>query len=66
MSIVLQSAAWGENDFELTKPGKVYLQSLPFSRIAGRNIAGFRCQTGEQKGLAGPGGKILGDIISGG
>jgi uncharacterized protein (TIGR00266 family) len=51
----------------LTGPGKVYLQSLPFSRIADRIIAAARFkQVGEQKGLAGLGGEILGDIISGG
>jgi uncharacterized protein (TIGR00266 family) len=49
----------------LTGPGKVYLQSLPFSRIADRVIAAARFQTGQSKGVAGLGGKILGDIISG-
>lgn len=49
----------------LTGPGKVYLQSLPFSRIADRVIAAARFQTGESKGIAGLGGQILGDIISG-
>lgn len=50
----------------LTGPGRVYLQSLPFSRIADRIIAAVRRQTGEAKGVAGLGGDILGDIISGG
>jgi uncharacterized protein (TIGR00266 family) len=51
----------------LTGPGKVYLQSLPFSRIADRILAAARFQkVGEKKGLAGLGGGILGDIISGG
>lgn len=49
----------------LTGPGKVYLQSLPFSRIADRILAAARFQTGEKKGAAGLGGKILGNIISG-
>ncbi len=50
----------------LTGPGKVYLQSLPFSRIADRVLAAARFkQVGESKGLAGLGGEILGDIISG-
>jgi len=49
----------------LTGPGKVYLQSLPFSRIADRILAAARFQTGEKKGAAGLGGKILGDLISG-
>ncbi|HEY61585.1 MAG TPA: TIGR00266 family protein [Anaerolineae bacterium] len=51
----------------LTGPGKVYLQSLPFSRLADRILAAARFkQTGEQKGVAGLGGNILGNIISGG
>jgi uncharacterized protein (TIGR00266 family) len=49
----------------LTGPGKVYLQSLPFSRIADRILAAAKFQTGERKGVAGLGGQILGDIISG-
>jgi len=49
----------------LTGPGKVYLQSLPFSRIADRILAAARFQTGEKKGAAGLGGRILGDLISG-
>jgi len=51
----------------MTGPGKIYLQSLPFSRIADRVLAAARFQqVGEKKGVAGLGGKILGDIISGG
>jgi len=51
----------------MTGPGKIYLQSLPFSRIADRILAAARFQQiGEKKGVAGLGGKILGDIISGG
>jgi len=50
---------------KLTGPGKVYLQSLPFSRIADRIMAAVRFQTGEKKGVAGLGGDLLGDIISG-
>ncbi|MEE9513592.1 MAG: AIM24 family protein, partial [Anaerolineales bacterium] len=50
----------------LTGPGKVYLQSLPFSRLADRVLASARFQqTGEKKGVAGIGGDILGDLISG-
>lgn len=50
----------------LTGPGKVYLQSLPFSRLADRIIAASRAHTtGEKRGVAGLGGNILGDIISG-
>ncbi len=48
----------------LRGPGKVYLQSLPFSRMADRIYAAARFQQkGEQKGLGGFG--ILGNLISG-
>ncbi len=51
----------------LKGPGQVYLQSLPFSRLADRILAAARFQkVGEKKGFAGLGGNILGDIISGG
>jgi uncharacterized protein (TIGR00266 family) len=51
---------------KLRGPGKLYLQSLPFSRLADRILAAARYQQkGEQKGVAGLGGDILGDIISG-
>jgi len=49
---------------QLTGPGKVYLQTLPFSRMANRVISasGFSGSKGEVKrGMGG----ILGDIISG-
>ena len=50
----------------LRGPGKVYLQSLPFSRLADRiTVASRRGKTGERKGVAGLGGDFLGDIISG-
>lgn len=50
----------------LNGPGKVYLQSLPFSRLADRIIAAARFQqTGERRGAAGVGGNLLGDILSG-
>ena len=50
----------------LTGPGKVYLQSLPFSRLADRVLASAKFQkTGEKKGAAGIGGDILSDLISG-
>ena len=57
----------GEGMFlaHLSGPGLVYLQSLPFSRLADRVLAAARFQTGEKKGAAGIGGKIFGDIISG-
>ncbi len=50
---------------KLTGPGKVYLQSLPFSRLADRIEAGLKSQTGERKGAAGIGGDILGNLLSG-
>ena len=51
----------------LTGPGKVYLQSLPLSRLADRIIAASRYRRGgeETQGVAGMGSKLLGDIISG-
>jgi uncharacterized protein (TIGR00266 family) len=53
---------------KMTGPGKVYLQSLPLSRLADRIVAASKLGNvggGETKGAAGLGGKILGDIISG-
>ncbi|MFL7813299.1 MAG: TIGR00266 family protein [Anaerolineales bacterium] len=51
---------------KMTGPGKVYLQSLPFSRLADRiAVAANFHNVGETKGAAGLGGKLLGDIISG-
>ena len=46
-------------------PGKVYLQSLPLSRLADRLKAAITVQTGEARGAAGIGGDIVGKIISG-
>lgn len=52
---------------KMTGPGKVYLQSLPFSRLVDRIKRGitFTQSGGEQKGAAGIGGDILKNIISG-
>jgi uncharacterized protein (TIGR00266 family) len=52
---------------QLTGPGKVYLQSLPFSRLVDRIKRGitFTQGGGESRGVAGIGGNILKDIISG-
>ncbi len=52
---------------KLTGPGKVYLQSLPFSRLVDRIKRGisFSQTGGEQKGAAGLGSNILKGIISG-
>ena len=49
----------------LTGPGHVVLQTLPFSRFAGRVMAAAGGRKEESKGLAGIGGNILGDLISG-
>jgi hypothetical protein len=43
----------------------VYLQSLPFSRLADRILAASRSNRGEHKGVAGIGGDILGGILGG-
>lgn len=51
----------------ITGPGKVYLQSLPFSRLVDRIKRGitFSQSGGETRGAAGIGGDILKGIISG-
>ena len=52
---------------KMTGPGKVYLQSLPFSRLVDRIKRGitFKQQGGEQRGAAGMGGDIFKNMISG-
>jgi uncharacterized protein (TIGR00266 family) len=58
----------GEGIFlaRLSGPGNVLLQSLPFSRLADRVLAAARSQQkGEQKGVAGIGGDILGGLLGG-
>lgn len=52
---------------KMTGPGKVFLQSLPFSRLVDRIKRGitFTQSGGEQRGAAGIGGDILKNIISG-
>jgi uncharacterized protein (TIGR00266 family) len=52
---------------KMTGPGKVFLQSLPFARLVDRIKRGITfSQSGdEQKGIAGIGGDILKNIISG-
>jgi uncharacterized protein (TIGR00266 family) len=58
----------GEGIFlaRLTGPGTVYMQSLPFSRLADRIFAASRSrQAGEKKGVAGIGGDILGGLLGG-
>jgi hypothetical protein len=50
----------------MTGPGLVYLQSLPFSRLADRIFAASRFQKkGERKGVAGFGGDLLGGLLGG-
>ena len=50
----------------VTGPGTVYLQSLPFSRLADRiSAASFRQQRGEKSGFGGVGGEVLGGILGG-
>jgi uncharacterized protein (TIGR00266 family) len=48
----------------LTGPGHITLQTLPFSRFAGRIVAAAGGNRDESRGLAGLGGNILGKIIS--
>lgn len=66
---ITNSLFGGEGLFlaNLTGPGKVFLQSLPLSRLADRIIAASNIgkSTGETKGVAGIGGNILGKVISG-
>ncbi|HPF70209.1 MAG TPA: TIGR00266 family protein [Candidatus Krumholzibacteria bacterium] len=49
----------------LTGPGRVYLQTLPFSRLADRLRAAVYTNREEHRGAAGLGGKVLKNIISG-
>ena len=50
----------------LTGPGLIYLQSLPFSRLADRIFAASRHRNkGESKGIAGGGGGLLGGLLGG-
>lgn len=58
----------GEGIFlaQLTGPGTIYLQSLPFSRLADRIYAAVRYQQrGEKTGVAGIGGNVLGGLLGG-
>jgi len=49
----------------LTGPGEVFLQSLPFSRLADRILQAIPKQTGERTGVSGFGGDLLKGVISG-
>jgi uncharacterized protein (TIGR00266 family) len=57
----------GEGVFlaQLRGPGKVFLQSLPFSRLADRLRAAASSTKGESRGMSGIGGDILGGILGG-
>ncbi len=58
----------GEGIFlaSMTGPGLVYLQSLPFSRLADRIFAASRFQQRDEKrGVSGIGGGLLGGILGG-
>jgi uncharacterized protein (TIGR00266 family) len=57
----------GEGIFlaHLSGPGTVYLQSLPFSRLADRIKAAIGTSRGESKGFAGIGGEVLGGLLGG-
>jgi uncharacterized protein (TIGR00266 family) len=47
-------------------PGTVFLQSLPFSRLADRVLQAARfAQKGEKKGVGGMGGDLLGGLLQG-
>ncbi|MFQ5683009.1 MAG: TIGR00266 family protein [Candidatus Binatia bacterium] len=51
---------------KMTGPGTIYLQSLPFSRLADRIMAAARYQNrGESRGVGGVGGGLLGGILQG-
>jgi uncharacterized protein (TIGR00266 family) len=51
----------------MTGPGKLYLQSLPLSRLADRILAGARSgKAGESRNASGTGMDILGKVIGGG
>ena len=49
----------------LRGPGIVYLQSLPFSRLADRIRAATASTKEQSRGFAGVGGSILGGILNG-
>ncbi len=49
----------------LTGPGKVYLQSLPLSRLADRITSASRTNREQSGGVAGVGGNILGSLLGG-
>ena len=50
---------------KITGPGKVWLQTLPFSRMAEKIISAVGTTQGESRGVAGFGGDLMKDILSG-
>jgi uncharacterized protein (TIGR00266 family) len=63
----VKNALFGGEGFffaSLTGPGRVILQTMPFSRFANRIAAAMGGSRGESRGLGGLGGNILGDLIS--
>lgn len=50
---------------KLTGPGLVFLQSMPFSRLADRIVAATRTNREESRGIGGLGGSLLGGILGG-
>jgi uncharacterized protein (TIGR00266 family) len=57
----------GEGIFvaNITGPGKVWLQTLPFSRMAEKIASAIGANAGESRGVAGFGGSLVKDILSG-
>lgn len=49
----------------VTGPGLVYLQTLPFSRLADRIVSASRSNQGQSRGVAGMGGGLLGGLLGG-
>ncbi len=50
---------------KLTGPGLVFLQSMPFSRLADRMVAATHTNREESRGIGGLGGSLLGGILGG-
>ena len=63
----VRNALFGGEGFfyaSLTGPGRVILQTMPFSRFANRIAAAMGGSRGESRGIGGLGGNLLGDLIS--
>jgi uncharacterized protein (TIGR00266 family) len=50
---------------KLSGPGLVFLQSMPFSRLADRMVAATHTNREESRGIGGLGGSLLGGILGG-